>query len=107
MLLPFQPLPASFILALRAVAIPARMIAVLRLIALVTVIHMATKRLRAAVFNRPHRFTVAGWHPPAILVPICLAIAAEDVGQLYHDRLCIRSSMVSTALSLCLWVRWV
>lgn len=107
LLLSAQPLLASLILALGTVAVPAGVVAVLDFVTLRTVINMTAKGLCAAVLHGPHRLPMSGRQSLVILLPIRRSIAAEDSGQLYHDKSCISWSMAWAASSLLLWVRWV
>jgi hypothetical protein len=59
-LLFLQPLLSSIVLALRAVTIAARVITVIGLIAIRTVVNMATQGFRAALLDRPHGLMMAG-----------------------------------------------
>ena len=104
-MLPAQPLLTSLVLALGAVAVAARMITVPSLVTLVTMKNMAAKRFRAAMFNRPHRFSVDGRHSLTILLPIRRSIAAEDSRQFYHDKSFINWSILTAVSSLLLSVK--
>ena len=104
-MLPAQPLLTSLVLALGAVSVTARMITVPSFVALVTVENMATKRFRATMLNRPHRFSVAGRHSLTILLPIRRPIAAEDSCQFYHDKSFINWSILTAVSSLLLSVK--
>jgi hypothetical protein len=59
-LLFMQPLLSSIVMTLRAVTIAARVITVLGLIAIQTVINMATQGFRPALLDRPHGLMMAG-----------------------------------------------
>ena len=102
-----EPLVRLIILALWTVAVLAGVVAVEALLALVTEIELAAKRLGAAVFDSVHRPEMRRRHPVSELRPIFRTMEAEDVGDLDHQRSLIRRSMRSAASCSALTVRCV
>jgi hypothetical protein len=79
-LLANQPFFASFILALGAVAVATRMIAIVALLALFTVMHMPAQSPGAATFDSGHSSVMAGQHPLTVLGAIGLSVLLEYIG---------------------------
>ena len=102
-----EPLVRLIILALWTVAVLAGVVAVEALLALVTEIELAAKRLGAAVFDSVHRPEMRRRHPVSELRPIFRTMEAEDVGDLDHQRSLIRRLMRSAASCSALTVRCV
>ncbi len=80
--MPSQSGLGLFVLALGAMPVATRMVAVLHLVALRTGVDLAAQGLGPAVLDRTHGAPMTGEQPVAILLAIRRAILAEDVRQL-------------------------
>jgi hypothetical protein len=81
-----EPKSSSVILAFRAVAVFAGMVAVEELLTRWAEVDLAPERFGAAGFDIPHGPTVRRRHPILVASPVVGSIAAEDVRQLQHGK---------------------
>jgi hypothetical protein len=85
------------ILAFGTVPILAGVVAVMMLLARLTVQEVAAESLSAALLDVLHGPQMRGRHPVAKLCAVLRAVEAEDVSDLYHHRSLIRRH----AITLC------
>jgi hypothetical protein len=106
-LLVCQPLLGLVILTLGAVSILAGVIAVVGLLAWLTVIEVAAKTLRAALLDVVQSPQMRRGHPVAKFGPVLGAMVVEDVSEFDHHRSAMRRVMTCAPSCSALAVRWV